>query len=150
MRRRHPPIPRAWLMTDERMGAALWTALARLPRGGGVVFRHYSLPPGERRALFAEIAKVARRRRLVLVRAGAARLRGEMGVHGRATPARGLRTFPRARPARGRRGDSRGRRRAVRLAGLRDALASRRPHARPDAAEAADRGPEGSGDRARR
>lgn len=81
-------------MTDERMGAALWTALARLPRGGGVVFRHYSLPPGERRALFAEIAKVARRRRLVLVRAGAARLRGEMGVHGRATPARGLRTFP--------------------------------------------------------
>lgn len=92
MRPRYP-IPRLWLMTDERMGDALWTALARLPRGGGVVFRHYGLRPVERRALFAKVAKVAHRRGLVVVRAGAERLgRGEDGVHGKR--GRGLRTAP--------------------------------------------------------
>jgi thiamine-phosphate pyrophosphorylase len=38
-------------MTDERLGDALWTALRRLPRGAGIVFRHYATPPAERRAL---------------------------------------------------------------------------------------------------
>jgi thiamine-phosphate pyrophosphorylase len=92
MPRRHPPIPRTWLMTDERIGDALWTALARLPRGSGVVFRHYGLAPAERRALFARVAAVARKRGLVLVRAGVEPMRGEAGVHGRR--GRGLRTAP--------------------------------------------------------
>lgn len=71
MPRRHPfPLPRRWLMTDERMGECLWEALARLPRGSGVVFRHYSLPDPARRTLFARVAKIARRRRLMLVRGG--------------------------------------------------------------------------------
>jgi thiamine-phosphate pyrophosphorylase len=92
MRPRHP-LPRLWLMTDERMGDGLWTALARLPRGSGVVFRHYALPVDKRRELFAKVAKVAQRRGLVLVRAGAGPLgRGEAGVHGRRGP--GLRTAP--------------------------------------------------------
>lgn len=91
MRRRHP-LPRLWLMTDERMGEALWDALARLPRGSGVVFRHYGLAPAERRALFARVLKVARRRGLVVVRAGIEPMRGEAGVHGRR--GRGLRTAP--------------------------------------------------------
>lgn len=68
MPRRHPPIPTRWLMTDERMGDDLWTALARLPRGGGVVFRHYGV--ADRQVLLARVAKVARRRRLLLVVAG--------------------------------------------------------------------------------
>ena len=34
MPRRHP-IPTIWLMTDERMGVALWDVLERLPRGAG-------------------------------------------------------------------------------------------------------------------
>lgn len=69
MRPRHPPIPRVWLMTDPRMGDDLWRALERVPRGGGVVFRHYGV--AGREALLARVAKVARRRRLVLVVAGA-------------------------------------------------------------------------------
>jgi thiamine-phosphate pyrophosphorylase len=81
MPRRHP-LPRLWLMTDERMGEALWDTLARLPRGSGVVFRHYSLPLAERRTLFARVLKVARRRGLVLLRAGDVPMRGEMGTHG--------------------------------------------------------------------
>lgn len=89
---RHPPIPRLWLMTDPRLGDALWPALERLPRGSGVIFRHYQLPSGERRALFARIAKVARRRGLVLLRAGAEPMRGEMGTHGRR--GRGRTTWP--------------------------------------------------------
>jgi len=79
-------------MTDERMGEALWDALARLPRGSGVVFRHYRLPQAERRALFARVLKMARRRGLVVVRAGIEPLRGETGAHGRRGP--GLRTAP--------------------------------------------------------
>lgn len=90
MHRRHPSIPRLWLMTDPRMGERLWDALERLPRGGGVVFRHYALPGPERRALFARVSAVAKRRRLVLVRAGARAGRGEVGVHGQR--GRGLRT----------------------------------------------------------
>ena len=91
---RHPSMPpRLWLMTDERMGDALWHALGRLPRGSGVVFRHYRTPLAERRRLFARIARIARRRDLVLIRAGEARLgRGERGVHGQRGA--GLITWP--------------------------------------------------------
>ena len=82
---RHPR-PRLWLMTDERQGEALWTALAGLPRGAGIVFRHYHTPPEERRALYEKVRAVARRRRLVLVLAGPARLATAWradGAHGR-------------------------------------------------------------------
>lgn len=82
-------------MTDERQGDGLWQALERLPRGAGVIFRHYSRPLAERRALFAAIARVCRRRGLVLVRAGGVRMPGEQGVHGRAGKRmKGLRTWP--------------------------------------------------------
>lgn len=59
-----------WLMTDERMGDAIWPALARLPRGSGVVFRHFATAPAERAALFARVATLARRRGLVLLEGG--------------------------------------------------------------------------------
>jgi thiamine-phosphate pyrophosphorylase len=58
MPRRHPALPRLWLLTDERQGDALWSALRRLPRGSGVIVRHYSLPPKERVALFRRIRRL--------------------------------------------------------------------------------------------
>ncbi|WP_066798190.1 thiamine phosphate synthase [Sphingomonas soli] len=67
---RHPPLPTLWLMTDERMGDALWDALERLPAGSGVVFRHYGLAPETRQQVFARVSRIARRRRLLLIRAG--------------------------------------------------------------------------------
>jgi thiamine-phosphate pyrophosphorylase len=79
MARRHP---RLWLMTDERQGDTLWTALDRLPRGAGIVFRHYALPPADRRALFARVRKIARRRGLRVVVAEPP-LAGGGGVHNR-------------------------------------------------------------------
>lgn len=85
MRRRHPSyakeLPRRWLMSDARLGDALWGALAALPKGSGVIFRHYELPPDQRRALFAKIARVAQRRRLILVVAGSDHL-GRSPRHG--------------------------------------------------------------------
>ncbi|WP_343888508.1 thiamine phosphate synthase [Sphingomonas oligophenolica] len=83
-------------MTDERMGDGLLAAIEVLPRGAGIVFRHHATNRAERRALFEQVARIARRKRLVLVRAGPERLgRGEAGVHGdlpRVHP--GLRTSP--------------------------------------------------------
>ncbi len=53
MRQGQGKIPSIWLMTDERVGDAdLLRAVDRLPRGSAVIFRHYSLPERERRALF--------------------------------------------------------------------------------------------------
>lgn len=67
---RRQPLPRLWLMTDERQGERLWRALERLPKGSGVVFRHYGLERGERRRLFERVRRVARRRRLLLLSGG--------------------------------------------------------------------------------
>jgi len=65
--RRRQDIPRHWLMTDERMGDDLWRALAALPAGAGVVFRHYRTDAAARRRLYERVRAIARRRRLVLV-----------------------------------------------------------------------------------
>ena len=89
------------LLTDERLGDRLWPALERLPRGGIVVFRHYGLPPAERRALLGKVRRVASARGLRLAVAGAglgvarAGPGGAFGTHGRDPRRRpGLRTWP--------------------------------------------------------
>jgi thiamine-phosphate pyrophosphorylase len=103
MRSRHP-VPRLWLMTDERMGEALWEALARLPRGSGVIFRHYAAPG--RRELFQRVREVTRKRRLVLVLAGPPRQavawRAD-GAHGRSRHVHASRPLVRTAPAHGQR-----------------------------------------------
>lgn len=73
MRARHP-LPRLWLLTDERQGDALWAALHTLPRGSGIVVRHYGLEGAARHGLFDKIRRIARKRRLVLLLAGENRL----------------------------------------------------------------------------
>ncbi len=83
------------------MGDALWIALQQLPRGAGIVFRHYGLPSGERRALYERVRAIARRRRLVLILAAspaqAAAWKAD-GVHGR-SPRRVARPLIRSAPA---------------------------------------------------
>lgn len=81
MHRRHP-VPRLWMMTDERQGEALWRALEQLPERGGVVFRHYRLPAEERLQLFERVRAICRERKLTLLAAGQP-LPGADGVHGR-------------------------------------------------------------------
>src|SRR5688572_13203779 len=83
---RRQPLPRLWLMTDERPGGALWAALGRLPRGSGIVVRHYRLSKDARRALFQRVRSIARRRGLLLLLAGSeseALAWGDDGSHGR-------------------------------------------------------------------
>ncbi len=78
-------IPRIWLLSDARNDGVLETALARLPRGSGLVFRHYHLPPGERRARFGHLARLARARGHAVILAGtvqAARRWGADGAYG--------------------------------------------------------------------
>lgn len=79
------PLPRQWLMTDERMGDGLLAALDRLPPGGGIVFRHYRLGEAERHALFRAARERARARGQMLLLAGSAeqaRAWGADGSHG--------------------------------------------------------------------
>lgn len=100
MHRRHP-LPRLWLMTDERMGdEGLWRALGRLPRGSGVIFRHYRTT--DRRALFERVRAVARRRGLVLLLSGTPReavgWRAD-GAHGRSPHIWASRPLLRTAPA---------------------------------------------------
>jgi thiamine-phosphate pyrophosphorylase len=60
--KRHPPLPSIWLVSDARNDAVLEQALRRLPRGSGLIFRHYHLPPTERRARFGALRRIARAR----------------------------------------------------------------------------------------
>ncbi|HYJ30563.1 MAG TPA: thiamine phosphate synthase [Allosphingosinicella sp.] len=89
-------LPTRWLMTDERLGARLSNAIARLPDGGGIVFRHYGLVPAQRRTLFDRAKAAARDRGLMILLAGPAQEAqawGADGSHGRGGGA-GLRTAP--------------------------------------------------------
>lgn len=61
MTARHPALPRLWLVTDARNDAGLERTIARLPRGSGVIFRHYHLPPKARAARLALVRRWCRR-----------------------------------------------------------------------------------------
>lgn len=61
MPKRQSAFPGIWLVTDARNDAVLERVLASLPRGSGLIFRHYHLPPAERRARFTQLARTARR-----------------------------------------------------------------------------------------
>ena len=125
--------PCIWLVTDARNDAVLEAALARLPRGSGMIFRHYHLPPDARRARFGELARLARRRGHVVVLRTARATRPANGERTastdrqRAARARAacLRLRHRAFVARDRRGASARADAVAAVAGLRDALASR-------------------------
>lgn len=84
------PLPRLWLMTDERQGDGLMPAVARLPEGAGIVFRHHSLAQGERRALFD---RVRRAHAGTILLAGPLAAWGADGSHGPG-PGEGLRSAP--------------------------------------------------------
>lgn len=102
---KRPHLPDMWLFTDERQGDALWAALARLPRGAGVIFRHYAAP--DRAALAKRVRAICRRRGLVFVVAGSpalARAWRAAGSHGRhrgalTAPAHGVADLVAARRA---------------------------------------------------
>jgi thiamine-phosphate pyrophosphorylase len=91
--RARQPLPRLWLMTDERQGDGLLGAVARLPEGAGIVFRHYSLTEVARRDLFERVRAAAPGLVLLAGPAEQALAWGADGSHGRG-PGRGLRSAP--------------------------------------------------------
>jgi len=90
---RRQPLPRLWLMTDERQGEGVVEAVARLPEGAGIVFRHHSLEEVARRDLFERVRAAAPGLVLLAGPAGQARLWGADGSHG-SGPGDGLRSAP--------------------------------------------------------
>lgn len=90
MRARHPSLPAIWLISDVRNDAVLESALRRLPRGSGLVFRHYHLNEADRRARFRQVARLARARGHWLVLSGSVRQAREWGADGAYGPARVL------------------------------------------------------------
>lgn len=86
-------MPRLWLLTDERQGEGLFDAIARLPAGAGIVFRHYSLAAAERRALFERVRDAAPGPVLLAGPADQAEAWGADGSHGRGRGF-GLRSAP--------------------------------------------------------
>lgn len=91
---RPPLLPSLWLISDARNDAVLEAALKRLPRGSGLVFRHYHLPPAERRARFAALRRVARRRGHRVFLAGDAHTARAWGADGSYGPAQALARGP--------------------------------------------------------
>jgi thiamine-phosphate pyrophosphorylase len=80
------PLPRIWLVTDERQGEKLLPAIAGLPPISGILFRHYSLEPAARQALFDRVRAQAAGAGHLLLLAGPpdfAASWGADGWHGR-------------------------------------------------------------------
>jgi len=63
---RRQRVPRQWLVADARLGERLWEAVARLPRGSGVLLLFFELPRGEREQLLRKLRRTARRRALLI------------------------------------------------------------------------------------
>ncbi|HEX6956769.1 MAG TPA: thiamine phosphate synthase [Ferrovibrio sp.] len=82
-RRRKPrAAPRLLAVTDLRRMADPRPMIERLPRGSGVLFRHYELPRAARLQLARQIAALCRQRGLFLLVAGDAPLAQAVGADG--------------------------------------------------------------------
>ncbi|EJL33848.1 thiamine phosphate synthase [Novosphingobium sp. AP12] len=91
---RQPSIPLLWLVSDARNDAVIERVLPRLPPGSGLIYRHYHLPPAERRARFDRLAGAARRFGHVVVLSGDARTARRWGADGAYGAAERLTAWP--------------------------------------------------------
>lgn len=76
------PLPLLWLISDARNDAMLARALARLPRGSGLIYRHYYLPGPARLARFQALRRIARARGHTIILADSALTAREWGADG--------------------------------------------------------------------
>lgn len=76
------PVAPIWLISDARNDAALAAILARLPRGSGLVLRHYHLAPDERKARFAALKRLCRRHGHAIILSGPPALARRWGADG--------------------------------------------------------------------
>lgn len=98
MSKRYPSLPAGlpsvWLVSDARNDAVLEQALRRLPRGSGLIFRHYHLPPAQRRSRFSALRRIARSRGHLTFLSADARTARAWGADGAYGPAALLASGP--------------------------------------------------------
>lgn len=75
-------LPALWLISDARNDAVIERALAALPRGSGLIYRHYHLAGPERLARFRALRRAAKARGHVVVLADSALTAREWGADG--------------------------------------------------------------------
>lgn len=75
-------------MSDPRFGNRLYQSVQRLPKGSGVILRHYDDP--KRQEIYKNLARVCRRRGLMLLVAGDAKFRGDHGHYYSKPPRRNI------------------------------------------------------------
>jgi len=83
-------LPKLWLLSDERNDAALEVSLRALPRGSGLIFRHYHLDERQRWSRFRTIRRLALARGHTVVLADSALTAREWGASGVYGPPRSL------------------------------------------------------------
>lgn len=88
------PVPPLWLITDDTRGNAE-AAMDRLPKGAGVIFRHYAAPG--RAALARRLRARAQQRGLLFLVAGDPRLAAVVGADGFHAPQALAHRLPSAR-----------------------------------------------------
>ena len=80
-----PPLPTLWLMTDDTRGDAA-AAMQAMPRGAGVIFRHYNAP--DRAAIAGTLRMLAAQRGLVFLVGGDVKLAAAVRADGFHAPER--------------------------------------------------------------
>lgn len=80
------PVPRCWLMTDARIGAALPAIAAKLPPRSAIIIRRFAMEPAKRDDLIRRLRRAARARRHLFLWSGPQR---PVGYDGRHSPIRG-------------------------------------------------------------
>ncbi len=73
-------LPAVFLMTDEARLPRPETTLSTLPRGAGVIFRHYADP--DRQNIGIRLSRICRARGLRLLVGGSWQLAAQVGAHG--------------------------------------------------------------------
>lgn len=76
------PLPKLWLVSDERNDAQLENAISRLPRGSGFIYRHYHLGDPERWQRFRQLQVLCRALDHLVILADSAPTAHEWGADG--------------------------------------------------------------------
>ncbi len=76
------PLPKLWLLSDERNDEALEDALTSMPGGSGFIYRHYYLDDAERLARFRQLSHLAKSRGHWVILADSALTAREWGADG--------------------------------------------------------------------
>ncbi len=79
---RNQSLPELWLISDKRNDAELECGLRALPRGSGLIYRHYHLDRPERWRRFRELRRIARSMDHRVVLADSALTATEWGADG--------------------------------------------------------------------